>query len=274
MRNTGLHAKKRSETVTLQPKEKAVFQVILVFAINDVIIDVFQFVRRRELDTLQIVSVRFNAIVEKKLALVCLRLLNSAKISRSSTENQFVLIMRVFDAKKKTRLPTGVDDEAAATSLLLHACQSSRVDTLELYGTTPMDVAFFDSLALHAPTIFVKDFSIGEGTLSDSVPHDRVLRALQSFAELKVVKSETIQGTHLPGCLIRTCFKAGVTLRSPVFMLDNECDLAVVEDAMLEFSLGECDEQYATRERHLQVYIRMPLNNDFLQRWIEVSSRN
>ncbi|KAH7721309.1 hypothetical protein AAVH_11163 [Aphelenchoides avenae] len=238
-----------------------------VLAISDVIIDVFQFVRRQELDTLQIVSRRFNAIIEKKMGLVCLRMLISAKVSRCSAENQFVLNIDEVGAKKKIRLATGIDHEAAATTLLLDACQSSRVDSLELYGTTPMSGDFFDSLALRAPNIFVKDFSMGRRTLSDAVSNNDLLRVLQAFAELKVVKSGARKDANLQRCLVRTCFKAAVDLR--LCELDKKCDTTIVEDALFEFCFGECDEQYATRDRHLQLEVLKSPKSDFLQRWIE-----
>ncbi|KAH7709215.1 hypothetical protein AAVH_23505 [Aphelenchoides avenae] len=240
-----------------------------VLAISDVIIDVFQFVRRQELDTLQIVSRRFNAVVEKKLTLVCLRQLKSAKVSRCSAENQFVLLMAEVDAKKMTRLLTGVDDEAAATTLLLNACQSSRVDSLELYGTTPMSGDFFDSLALRAQTIFVKDFCMGRRTLSDAVSNDDVLRVLQAFAEVRVVESDARKDANLQSCLIRTCYKAGVDLH--LCELDKKCDTTMLEDALLEFCFGECDEQYATRDRYLDVEVSKSPRSDFLQRLIEMA---
>ncbi|KAH7692991.1 hypothetical protein AAVH_39980, partial [Aphelenchoides avenae] len=89
-----------------------------VLAVSDTIIDVFQCLRRQVLDTLQIVSVHFNAIVEKKMALVCLRLLRSPSITRVAAERQFVLIVNVVARSgvgtRQTRLRTGVDDEAAA----------------------------------------------------------------------------------------------------------------------------------------------------------------
>ncbi|KAH7693755.1 hypothetical protein AAVH_39205 [Aphelenchoides avenae] len=240
-----------------------------VLAISDVIIDVFHFVRRKELDTLQIVSIRFNAIVEEKISRVCLRMLNSAKISRCSAENQFMLVMDEVGSKKKTRLPTSVDDEAAATKLLFNACQSARVANIELYRTTPMSTDFFDSLALSAPTIFVNEFSMRNRTLSDDVADDKVLPALQSFAELKTVKTEAEKDANLLGCLIRTCFKAGVKLRSDVLVIGKMCDTAVLENALLEFCFGACDEQYAMRDRFVDVQFSKSLKSDFLQRWIE-----
>lgn len=51
------------------------------------------------------------------------------------------------------------------------------------------------------------------------------------------------------------------------------CNVAVAEDALLEYCFGVCDEQYATRQRFLYVTRRF-LNKDFLQRWVEVSSVN
>lgn len=237
------------------------------------IIDVFHFLRRQELDRLQIVNLRFNMIVEKKLTLVCLRLLKSAKMARCSAENQFVLIMDEVGAKKKTLLPTGVDDGAVATAILLNACQSSRVGSLELYGTTPMSVEFFDSLALRALTIFVDDLRTGKRSLSAGVADDSVLRVLQSFGELKTVTSEARQDVNLQYCLMRCCFKAGaslaVLLRPSEF--DNICDPTAVEDALLEFCFDTCDEQYATRERRLKISLWEPPESDFLQRWIEVN---
>lgn len=244
----------------------------------------FQFVGRKEPDTLQIVSVRFNAIVEKKLALVCLRQLEFASMSRCSAQRQFVLIMREVGAKKMTRLPTGVDNEGAATNALVNACRSSSVDSLQLYGKIPMNKDFFDSLALCAPSIFVKNFCLGKRTLDEGVEHEDVLRALQTFAELKAVTTEV--GMHprdkrnenkerekanLQGCLIRTCFKEGVTLVRDELLLNIN---VVVESALKEFCFGACDERYAERDRFLSVELSESPKSDFLQRWIEVSSRD
>lgn len=243
----------------------------------------FQCVRRQELDVLQIVNRRFSAIVEKKLTLVCLRQLKSAKISRCSVQRQFVLVVEEVGAEKKNRLPTGVDNERAATGALLKACQSSRVDSLELYGKTPLSVDFIDSLAILAPTIFVKDFCLGKRTLDENVELEEVLRALQAFAGLKTVKGDA--GIHpldnsnekkekevanLQDCLIRACFKAGVTLVFGELGLNNN---VIVENALIEYCLGACDEQYAERDRFLSVEFLEPLKRDFLQRWIEVSGR-
>ncbi|KAH7718488.1 hypothetical protein AAVH_14083 [Aphelenchoides avenae] len=248
---------------------------ISVLAVSDTIIDVFQFLRRKELDTLQLLCKRFNAIVVKKLTMVCLRLLWSAKLSHSGVQRQFVLLMGEVGAKKLTRLPTGVDDEPAATTLLLNACRSSRVESLELYGTGALSVEFFDSLALSAPTISLKDLRFGNRTVPDDIPHDRVLRALRSFAELKraMIVADR-KDAILQNCLIRTCFKIGVSLVSnvpvPRDVTFGKCDIAVVEEALLEFSFGVCDDQYAMRERSLYVcFYKKTLKNDFLQRWIE-----
>lgn len=236
------------------------------------IIDVFQFLRRQDLDTLQIVSVRLNAIIKSKLTLVCLRHLKSAKMLRSGAN--FVLLMDEIGAKKTACLPTGVDDEAAATTLLLDACQSSRVDSLELYGTTPMSGRFFNTLALRAQTIFADELCTGKRTLSSNISDAKLLRMLQSFAELKTFRSKASKDVNLQYCLMRCCFKVGVSLtvglRPSEF--DKICDPTAVEDALLEFCFDTCDEQYATRERRLSISLWEPLESDFLQRWIEVRS--
>ncbi|KAH7709221.1 hypothetical protein AAVH_23511 [Aphelenchoides avenae] len=242
-----------------------------VVAISDLIIDVFQFLRRKELDRLQIVSRRFNAIIETKMTMVCLRLLKSAKILRSSAQRQFMLVMDEVGSKKMTRLPTGVNDEAAANTLLVNACKTSRLGSLELYGTTPMDVDFFDALVLCAPTILLKDFCVGNRTLSGAVSLDIVLGVLRKFAELKWTTTGTMQDAHLQNCLIRTCFKASVTLRS--HRNDDGGlaigDTALVENALMEFCFGACDEKYATRGRYLQLNFQTTPKKDFMQRWIE-----
>lgn len=243
-----------------------------MLAIDEQIVDVFRFVRRKELDTLQIVSRRFNAIVENNLTVVCLRVLKSATISRCSAQRQFVLVMDEVGSNKLTRLPTGVDDEAAANTLLLKACQSSRVDSLRLYGTTSMSADFFDSLALCAPTIFLKNFCMQKRTLSENVPHDRVLRVLQTFAELQCMLSTDEEDTNLQLCLLRSCFKADVTLDTHVHILDKKCDIAIVEDAVMEFCFSACDDQFATRERSLRMQFSKPMRTDFMQRWVEVSA--
>ncbi|KAH7719113.1 hypothetical protein AAVH_13442 [Aphelenchoides avenae] len=241
-------------------------RVASVLAISDLIIGVFLFVGRKELDTLQIVSRRFDAIVVNKMARVSLRLLKSAKMERSKAENQFVLIMDEFGVKKKTRLLTRTEDEAAATKLLLNACQSSRLDILQLSGTTPMNVDFFDALERCAPSIFLKDFCLGNRTLSDVVRYDKVLQVLQKFAELTTIDT-TGKDLNLQNCLIRTCFKVGVTVHRLV--LDKKCDTTIVENALLEFCFGACDAPYAMRERFLEVEFTGSPKSDFLQRWIE-----
>ncbi|KAH7707531.1 hypothetical protein AAVH_25230 [Aphelenchoides avenae] len=242
-----------------------------ILAVSDLIVDAFQFLCRQDLDMLQIVSRRFNAIVEKKLTLVCLRMLLSAKISRSTARRQFVLIMDEVDAEEETRIPTGVDDETAATTLLLNACQSSRMESLRLYGTTPMSVDFFDSLALSAPTIFVEEFCIGKRTLADGVGDDELLRALQAFAELNTVKSEAEEDVNLQVRLVRTCFKAGIYLWSGGLVFGKKCETTIVENALLEFCFGACDEQYKERARYLSMELSTPLKSDFLQQWIEMA---
>ncbi|KAH7678360.1 hypothetical protein AAVH_41741, partial [Aphelenchoides avenae] len=238
-----------------------------VLAISDVILDVFQCLRRQELDTLQIVSVHFNAIIEKKLTLVCLRMLVSAKLSPSN--NLFELVIHEVGAKETTHFPTGVDDDVAATALLLKACQSSRVDELALYETMRSRDKFFDFLALRAPTIFVTEFYMRSRPLSGDVADGKVLRALQAFAELRMVQAEMGTEPKLLGCLIRTCFKAGARLimGGPVFI--KECDAIIVEDSLLEFCFGACDEQHEERRRFLTLNFKKTLKSDFLQRWIE-----
>ncbi|KAH7719090.1 hypothetical protein AAVH_13419 [Aphelenchoides avenae] len=237
-----------------------------VLAVSDLILDVFLFVRRKELDTLRIVSIRFNAVIETKMSMVCLRLLKSAKIQHG--KGGFVLHMEEVGVRKKTRLPTLVKDEAASTTLLLNACQSSRIECFELYGTTPLTAVFFDCLELHAPTIFLKEFCMGNRPLSGGLPHDRVLQALQAFAELSraIISGKDI---NLLNCLLRTCFKAGVDLDPHYIVLDEYCD--TVENALLEFCFGACDERYTMRKRSLRVQFNRSLKDDFLQRWIEAS---
>ncbi|KAH7707532.1 hypothetical protein AAVH_25231 [Aphelenchoides avenae] len=239
-----------------------------VLAINEVIIDVFQFVRRQDLDTLQIVNRCFRAIVEKQLATVCLRLLKSVKISRKRAKRQFVLMCDEVGAKKLTRLPTGVHDMAAATTFLLDACQSSRLDSLPLYGMTYVNGHFFDSIALRAPTIFLKELRIGKRTFANGLPHDKVLRALQAFGKLETVKIEAANYAVLHDCLIRTCFKAGVRLVSDGLVLDKKSEGVIAEKALLDFCFGACDEQYAMRDRFLSIEVSKSLKSDFLQRWI------
>ncbi|KAH7707529.1 hypothetical protein AAVH_25228 [Aphelenchoides avenae] len=243
----------------------------VLIQINDVIIDVFQFLRRRELDTLQVVSRRFDAIVQNNMSLVCLRQLKSAEMLRSGAK--FVLVMEKVGAKRKTRLRTGVIDEAAATMALLNACQSSRIERLELYGTTPLSGRFFDSLALCAPSIFLNHFCIGSRTLADGVADDKVLRALQTFAGLERVTSEAWKDLKLQYCLMRCCFKASASLevRLHESLFDEyKCDPTAVENALLELCFGTCDEQYAKRERRLEISFPAPLeSDDFLQRLIE-----
>ncbi|KAH7709219.1 hypothetical protein AAVH_23509 [Aphelenchoides avenae] len=224
--------------------------------------DVLQFLPRKELDTLQIVSVRFNAIIEEKLRLVCLRQLKSAKILRSSVQRQFMLIMDEVGSKKMTRLPTGVDDETAANTLLVNACKSSRLESLELYGTTPMSVDFFDALALSAPTIFVDELSMRNRSLSDDVADDHILGMLQTFAELNTLRTNAGKDVNLLECLIRTCFKVGVKLVSNGLVLLKKGDTAVVESALLEFSFGACDKQYAMRDRFVDVQFSKSIEKD------------
>ncbi|KAH7709216.1 hypothetical protein AAVH_23506 [Aphelenchoides avenae] len=214
-----------------------------VLAISDVIIDVFQCLRRRDLDMLQIVSVHFNAIVEKKMALVV--------------------------GAGQTRLRTSVDDEAVAMTFLLNACRSSSVDSLGLFGTTPMGGQFFDALALSAPSIFLNEFRMGNRDLADGVAHDKVLRALHAFAELGTVTTRTCEGVELQVCLIRTSFRAGVALVTDGLSLNKKFDIAIVENALLEFCFGGCDEQYAKRDRFLCVKMSHSLKSDFLKRLIE-----
>lgn len=227
------------------------------------------------------------------MATVCLRLLKSAKIERRWAENQLVLIMDQVGTTRLTRFPTGSLDETAVTALLLDACRSSRLDCLQLYGTTPMGGELFDSLELRAPSIFLKNFCMGCRTLADGVPHDKVLQALQMFAELETATIGTAaKENNLQSCLIRTCFKVGVSIQprtnrsdsrptrwvtaAPprpvphVQVLDKKCDNRDVENALMEFCFGACDERYATRERFLRMELSKSMKKDFLRRWIEV----
>lgn len=201
----------------------------------------------------------------------CLRQLKSARITESAIRREFVLVIKDVGAKTYSRLGwhyTGVDDEASATGLLLNACQSSRLEELQLYGSTPMSVDFFESLALLAPTMFIKHFQLGKRGLADDVADARVLRALQSFAELKTIDfSHKIFG--LQRCLLRNGFKAGVPLNRSLQFIGSYTD--DVQDALLEFSFAACDEQYAERERSLKVERFGSRKNNFLQRWIEVN---
>lgn len=233
----------------------------------------FAFVSRQELDTLQIVSVRFNVIVEQKMTLVCLRQLRSATISRSSEEKQFMLVVHEVSAKEKNHFLTGVDDETAATMLLFNACRSSSLDCLKLSGTTPLSAQLFDSLKLVAPSIVLKKFCIGSRVLPNNFGHDKVLHTLQAFGGLRTTIIGTSGNyTNLLDCLIRTCFKAGSALMLQGHVLDKEFDTTIFEDALLEFCFGACDERYATRERSLYLKFHKSLQSDFLQRWIEVSN--
>lgn len=83
------------------------------------------------------------------MTLVFLLLLKSAQIQRG--RGGFVLHMEEVGVRKKTRLPTLVKDKAAATTFLLHAFLSSRLERFEPYGTAPLTAAFLDC----APTIFL-----------------------------------------------------------------------------------------------------------------------
>ncbi|KAH7721308.1 hypothetical protein AAVH_11162 [Aphelenchoides avenae] len=114
-----------------------------------------------------------------------------------------------------------------------------------------MSEHFLDSLALCAPSIFLKDFCLGTRNLADGVEHAKVLQALQAFAQLETVKSGKCAGVELQACLIRTCFKTGVTLVTEGLSLYKRFDAAIAENALMEFSFGGCDEQHAERDRFL-----------------------
>lgn len=132
-----------------------------------------------------------------------------------------------------------------------------------------MSADFFHSLALNAPSIHVNDLCLGRRTLDEGVDDQEVLLALQSFGGLKTVEIEAEDDANLHLCLIRICFKAGVKLISDESVLEDNC---VVENALLEYCFGVCDEPHDVRERSLRVQLYVSLESDFLKRWIEVST--
>ncbi|KAH7694117.1 hypothetical protein AAVH_38842, partial [Aphelenchoides avenae] len=128
-----------------------------------------------------------------------------------------------------------------------------------------MSVDFFDSLAVLAPTIFVKNFCLGKRALDENVDDEEVLRALQAFAGLKTLKSDA--GIHpLDKRNEKKEKGAGVTLVFGELGLNNN---VVTQNALMEYCFGACDEQYAERDRFLSVEFLESLKRDFLKRWIE-----
>ncbi|KAH7706475.1 hypothetical protein AAVH_26296 [Aphelenchoides avenae] len=122
-------------------------------------------------------------------------------------------------------LPTDVDEEAVATTLLLDACRYSRLKSIRLYGTTPMNADFFAALEQRAPSIFFKKFYTGSRTLADG-------------------KLTITAGKHvdLLNYLICTCLKVGVTFVSHwTIGLVKKLGSAIIENALLEFSFGDCE---------------------------------
>lgn len=98
----------------------------------------------------------------------------------------------------------------------------------------------------------------------------QMLQLLQAFGRLKTVKSSAGQDANLQCVLMRSCFKAGVNLRPAVLALDEEYDTTNLEESLMEFSFGACNEQHATQERFMELELSRALNNTFMQRWIEV----
>ncbi|KAH7721229.1 hypothetical protein AAVH_11326 [Aphelenchoides avenae] len=231
---------------------------VSVLAVDDVIIDVLKCTSRKELDMLQLVSQRFNAIILSKMVLLCLRQLRRAKLVHHPLGKNFSLVFdedESFRVTKNHRFPVGIDDETIATTALLNACRSSKLECLELYcvrDTVPLDTAFFDNLAQCAPAILLKTFCNGSRKVAARVPHDSVLQALKAFAELGSVKITTAMKNPCPSAV---CF-------------DKSDEGAVVKNTLMEFCFGECDDQYATRDRSLRAQAPT-LERDFLKEWIE-----
>lgn len=94
---------------------------------SDPLLDVLAFLRRSELDTLELVDVRFHDLIMNSMSMLCLRRLSYAGLLLRGSERLFFLDICVDGASKNNRFPTGAKDENDAFNKLLNACRSSKV---------------------------------------------------------------------------------------------------------------------------------------------------
>lgn len=243
---------------------------------SDALLDVFAFLSRSELDTLQLVNASFDVIIEGKMQLICVRRVARAAMHCRTPGRVFVLTITLEGARKEIRFSTGVIDECAAFVQLLSACRSSRVELLEMYGDTPLTEAHVDAVFRHAPYILMGNFRLGARALPESVSNDSFLQILDSFAEMRKVDiAPDFYTAEMQRFLVRRGFMFQVgfcaKFRGSYDILRWEPKCSVDDETLLHFSFAECDGRWATRWRRLSLS-SSDLTPDFLQRWIKVTS--
>ncbi|KAH7712196.1 VAP1 protein [Aphelenchoides avenae] len=240
---------------------------------SDALLDVFAFLSRSELDTLQLVNASFDVIIEGKMQLICVRRVARAAMHCRTPGRVFVLTITLEGARKEIRFSTGVIDECAAFVQLLSACRSSRVELLEMYGDTPLTEAHVDAVFRHAPYILMGNFRLGARALPESVSNDSFLQILDSFAEMRKVDiAPDFYTAEMQRFLVRRGFMFQVgfcaKFRGSYDILRWEPKCSVDDETLLHFSFAECDGRWATRWRRLSLS-SSDLTPDFLQRWIK-----
>ncbi|KAH7702868.1 hypothetical protein AAVH_29968, partial [Aphelenchoides avenae] len=202
---------------------------------SDVLLDAFSWLKRRDLDKLSIVNACFNEIIMGKMNHVCLRQLDKAKTYRRQADGQFVCVLSELEATKQFRFPTGTSDAAQAFGLLLSACRWSCVEKLKTNDAVPLNSDVFNQIIVYAPLIRVIHFQMGYRTCTFDVLPELAIRMTNSFTALEKFSIDAGRtALSVTNALVGNCFKNGTT----IVICDTRC---ISEDALMEFSFGECD---------------------------------
>lgn len=237
---------------------------------SDPLMDIFAFLSRHDLDVLQLVDARFNAVVATRMNATCFRRLSSAEVKRSNDRKQYVVVVKFGRERKEkgVELPIGVTAKSDAFDLLLRACRNAFVQQLNLYGTAPIGSADLDAMARHAPLIRLNTLFLGSKELAADIPSESVFNALNCFAALeKVIFLPSAETPRMQNWLLSNAHRLGVAIE-----MDRRGRAVcppIDEESLMQYCFGVCAENCGACTRRLY-NDNVKLSPLFLQRWIEV----
>lgn len=201
-----------------------------------------------------------------KMNHVCLRQLDKAKTYRRQADGQFVCVLSELEATKQFRFPTGTSDAAQAFGLLLSACRWSCVEKLKTNDAVPLNSDVFNQIIVYAPLIRVIHFQMGYRTCTFDVLPELAIRMTNSFTALEKFSIDAGRtALSVTNALVGNCFKNGTT----IVICDTRC---ISEDALMEFSFGECDVSHVNRPRCMSKCVPQ-LHENFVECWIQVGNQ-
>lgn len=223
---------------------------------SDPLVDIFALLSRYDLNVVQLVAVRFNAVVLERMNSVCLRTILSAFLGRCGTSKKYAVVLITPGAEKN--VPLTLPSRASARSEgvgLLRACSNSIVGTFHIRSAIPFTTENLDEVTRYGRHVFVNTLSLGVNGLPADVPQEHLLLALGFFGSLKKISfALKNRSTNLQNCLFRIAHKLHVSLSICELVLEIPTGFLVDEESLLQYCFGPCSGNCPACERRLWPY--------------------